>query len=146
ASGIQLDANALYPSHWTLVIQSPSTKQHAMIFFEVAPTPVTGNDFCAGVPPSVSATITPTCVDRGDLYKLAANGFSAVEEVSLFVTGPDKVVEPIISQSPYNKRATAEGNVTLIAVIPDGGLRGDYYVTIVGTRSGHQAIGVVRKR
>jgi len=146
ASGIQLDANALYPSLWTLVIQPTSTKQHAMVFFEVAPTAVPVNDFCAGVPPSVSATVAPTCVDRGDLYKLTANGFTAGEEVTLFVTGPDKVVEPIISPYPYNKRATAGGNMTLIAVIPDGGLRGDYYVTIVGTRSGHQAIGVVRKR
>jgi hypothetical protein len=146
ASGIQLDMSDLYPGRWTLAMQSISSDRNAVVLFEVLPRSIAPTSPCNGIPESVSATISPSCAEGGDLFKLIGQGFTPDEKVSFFVTLPDRIVEPV--DSPYRQdiRASDNGSVTLIAQVPARGLRGDYFFTIEGQQSGHQAIGALRKR
>jgi hypothetical protein len=146
ASGIQLDASALYPGRWTLAMQSISSKRNAVLFFEVLPHSITPTSPCNGAPASVSARISPSCADGDALFKLIGQGFNPHEKVSFFVTLPDRMVEPFISPYRQDGRASPNGTVTLIGQLPLRGLRGDYFFTIEGQESGHQAIGGLRKR
>jgi hypothetical protein len=146
SSGIQLDMSDLYPGRWTLAMRSLSSDRNAVVFFEVLPRIIATTNPCSGAPDPVSATMSPTCAEGGDLFKLIGQGFTPGEKVSFFVTQPDQIVEPFASPYRQDTHAWADGTITLIAQAPTRGLRGDYFFTIEGQQSGHQAIGGLRRR
>jgi hypothetical protein len=127
-------------------MQSISSNRNAVVFFEVLPRSIGPTSPCNGAPASVSASISPSCAEGGDLFKLIGQGFTPGEKVSFFVTLPDRMVEPFVSPYRQDRHASASGSVTLSAQLPTRGLRGDYFFTIEGQQSGHQAIGALRKR
>jgi len=145
ASGIELNASDLYPGQWKLVLQSTNRSTSSTIFFQVLPHAPIKNDPCAGRATSVQAIVTPPCGQSGALFKMIGQGFNPGEPISFFITAPDTIVEPMTTSYYMNVAADADGNVTLVAQVPDNALKGSYFITATGVGSGHKAIGVVYK-
>lgn len=146
ASGSSLDASTLYPGVWSLVLQSKQRDVQSVIYFNVLERPVVANDPCLNLPASSNATVSPPCGQRGSIFKMVAQGFTPGEVVTTFVTAPDSIVQPLVDTYYLPKVADANGNATIVAFYPDNALRGNYFVTVVGETSAHQAVGAMRSR
>jgi len=146
ASGVELDASALYPGFWTLVFQSKTTRANSELFFQVLPQSAASGASCAAIPSSIKSVVLPACGQAGALVKMIGQGFEPGERVSFFMTAPDSIVEPIDNVFYKPTQADALGNVPFVGMLPHNALKGDYFITIAGVTNDHKAIGAIRKR
>jgi hypothetical protein len=146
ASGVVFDATDLYPGVWMLVFQSTDDEDNvSVLYFEVLPRPLVRDDPCLSVPRDEHVTVIADCQPVGNLFKLISTGHAANESVGYYITGPDRIVEPLLSYY-QPRRADANGTALVIAQLPDTALRGDYYVTVVSGNSQREVVGTIRAR
>jgi hypothetical protein len=102
-------------------------------------TPVVAGDACAGIPPSVNATITPNCFQGGAKITLRAIGFQANEPVAYQINGPPGLVIPALLANG-TLPADAAGVVQLTNTLPAGLPAGLYNITFQGRDSGKKGV------
>lgn len=146
ASGVVFDATDLYPGLWMLVFQSTKDSDlRSVLYFEVLPRPLVKDDPCLTVPRAENVTIIADCQPVGNLFKMISTGYHSREGVGYYITGPDRIVEPLLAYY-MPRRADESGTALVIAQLPDTALRGDYYVTAVGGGDRYEVVGTIRAR
>ncbi len=98
-------------------------------------TAASANNPCAGIPPSVNATVTPNCFKAGTTVTARATGFDANERVSYTITPPAGANIPAFLLSG-TASANAGGVVELTNSLPEGVPLGLYSITFRGATSG----------
>ena len=100
-------------------------------------TPDGAGSACAGIPPSVNATITPNCFKGGTKITLRATGFKANEQVTYQLDGPPGVdIPPLLASGTLP--ADPSGTVELTNTLPPGLPIGLYSISFQGKESGRQ--------
>jgi hypothetical protein len=94
---------------------------------------------CAGIPPSVNATITPSCFKAGTSVTLRATGFRPNEQVSYTIKAPSGVDLPPALLSGALP-ADSSGAVAITNMLPAGLPLGLYTITFQGSESGNQGV------
>jgi hypothetical protein len=109
----------------TPVVQPTST---------LTPTPA---DPCAGIPPSQSVVVRPTCGPGGTAFTFQGSGFQPGEGVGVYITLPDQSV----FGPPEQFEAAENGTLGIYFFSQPGFPPGVWALTMEGTSSRHIAIG-----
>jgi hypothetical protein len=96
-------------------------------------------DPCAGIPPSVNATVTPNCFKAGTSAKARATGFKAGERVNYTVKPPAGVDIPAFFLSG-SQTADASGVVEITGMFLVGTPPGLYSISFHGAESGKTGV------
>jgi hypothetical protein len=89
---------------------------------------------CAGIPPSVNATIAPNCLNAGAQVTARVTGFKAGEQVAYTIAAPAGVVLPPAIASGALP-ADQQGVVQIVNTLPAGLPKGVYSLTFEGQTS-----------
>jgi hypothetical protein len=108
-----------------------------------APAPAPPAASCDGVPPSIDAEVTPSCVRAGDIFEVTGHGFKSGERVFFYVTGPDQKIGdfPVIYGDPSPDRS---GVYHTRGALSLGNQPGIYAVTIEGDKSDKKAVAFIK--